>query len=305
MQQSYIKNSLLGVSASLLLLGCSGSDEQSCGPVSGGLNGCSTVGTGDGNDSLTSEENSFAFDFTSASFNDQGTVDDSDDILTLVGGDFDGNNAYVRDPGNDRGNLLAFTNDFQEQGVIYYATYGESTSGALVGYLNATGDYVGSGDYIAAYSRNGGSNMPATGNANFTGGYAGAIVNTEGGGVALVEGDATLQVEFGENQKVTGLIENRSVTQADALYGFVPTLADTLVLNESNMTTGGIFTEGTVTAYDAGGTVLGDGDYKGAVGGPNASEAVGAVDVTINDEQELGIFVADCVAGNPSLICDP
>ena len=284
-------------------LGACSSTGDACGPVSGNINGCS-------NGQVANAIASFAADFTKATYNTNDTPQTTDDTITFVGGDFDGQNNYERDPGNDRsggGNdFLAFTNQFNGQNITYYAAYGKSTSGDIIVVLNATGDYATEGDYFAGYERLTSSAIPTAGNANYTGDYAGAIVNTDQSGITLSEGTMTMSVEFDENSRAIGLI---TITDTTVISGDAPEdTAVSIVLNESTMDgrTGKLM-DGTVTAFDGSGEEIGDGTYVGVVGGNNGSEIGGAIEVTYGDNREFGIFVGECVPTTPTnnLTCDP
>lgn len=296
--------SMAAVSA--IVLGACTSTSESCGPVSGDINGCSN---GEIADSIAS----FAADFTEATYNTNG-AGDADDTITFVGGDFDGQNSYIRDSANDRGDsgsgnrFLAFTNEFNSQNIIYFAAYGASDSGDIIVVLNATGNYASEGDYFAGYERLTSSAIPTSGNANYAGDYAGAIVNTETSGITLSEGTFTMSVEFDENLRAIGEIQIDDTT-LDVESGLIPEeIAKTIVLNESTLDpTTGALSDGTTTAFDSAGEEIGDGTYVGAVGGNNGSEIGGAIEVTYGDNREFGIFVGECVVGAPTddLTCDP
>jgi len=289
-----MKNLVIGVVVSFSLWGCGGTPDSTCTDIISGTGGCTEISATTG---------SIAFDFVEATYNDNGTADPTDDTMTFVGGDFDGPNDYIRDPANDRAGMLAFRNRFDDQFTTYLGLYGTTQSGEMVVYLNATGDYADTGDYIAAFNRIGTTTLPATGNANYEGNYAGAIVNKDGGGIILTEGVLSMSAEFNENMRVDGAILITSSTNLDT--GFDPEIPDTLVLNESTMDGTGVLQGGTVTAYDADGEDIGTGTYIGAIGGPNGSEVAGAVDVNVGDGRQFGVFTGSCVQPTPEFICDP
>lgn len=259
---------------------------------------------------VSSNAGSIAEDFTAIQYNDNGTPNDtSDDTMRFVGGDFDGDNDYVRDPGFDRGGMLAFINEFQEQEQLYYATYGQTTSEAITVYLAATPDNFTEGDYLAGFVRSSSSNIPSEGNANYAGTYTGVATNQEGGGAALVEGEAIIFVEFSENGRTKGRIENRSVVGISSSIGVAQTeLERDIILNEGTLNSNNITESGTTTTFDGSGTSVGTGTWVAAVGGPNGSEIGGYLETTRQigeiGTREFGIFVADCVPGT-ELTCNP
>lgn len=298
-----MKNLVVGLLVSFSLWGCGGENQDTrCDPETGTTAGCED-GEDGGETTTETATGSYASDFFSANYNDNGTADPSDDTMTFVGGDFDGPNDYTRDPANDRAGMLAFRNRFDDQFVTYLALYGTTNSGEMVVFLNATGDYAGTGDYLAAFNRIQAPNLPVTGNADYVGNYAGAITNASGGGITLTEGVLSMSAEFNENMRVTGVIFITGSTNMSP--DFDPEVPDQLVLNESTMDGTGILEGGTVTAYDNQGSVVGSGTYIGAIGGPNASEVAGAIDVTHGGGREFGVFTGACVQPTPEFVCDP
>lgn len=259
---------------------------------------------------VTSNAGSIAEDVTAIQYNDNGTPNDtSDDTMRFIGGDFDGDNDYVRDPGFDRGGMLAFVNEFQEQEQLYYATYGQTTSEGISVYVVGTPDNFTEGDFLAGFVRTISTNIPADGNANYEGTYSGVTTNQEGGGAALVEGTVKLFVEFGENGRTKGRIENRNVVGISSSIGITETeLERDIILNEGTLNPNNISVDGTTTTFDGSGTPVGTGTYVAAVGGPNGSEVGGYLETLrqVGDigTREFGVFVADCVPGS-GLTCNP
>ncbi|MBU2360399.1 MAG: hypothetical protein KKB02_15970 [Alphaproteobacteria bacterium] len=150
------------------------------------------------------------------------------DTFTVDNVGFDGANVYQRDsavPTLNGTRIFAadeVTDDFltgQQVGQIvpYRAMYGVSgrqvdgeprTSFAIV----RTGGYVpfGYGGYV--YERNGGVVLPETGQATFSGKYAGMRVFDNRTGLEYTTGDMRLDIDFEDfnaNDAVKGLISNR------------------------------------------------------------------------------------------------
>lgn len=153
----------------------------------------------------------------------------ANDTFTVDNLGFDGANVYKRNaaPLNTLGVTRVFAadgsvDDFLTgkpvgQVVPYRALYGVSkfqvdgeprTSFAVV----RTGGYVdyGFGGYV--YERNGGVTIPTTGQATFTGDYAGMRVFQARGGMEYTTGDMTVDIDFEDfnaNDAVKGRITNR------------------------------------------------------------------------------------------------
>lgn len=326
------KTFFAGASAALLLTACGSTGAVTdCVTTLFGVSFCETdIGTGDTNVSTSSNAGQVSADIVSFEYDDNGTPDnDLDDTIVITGADFDGLNGYSRDVPNDRGGMIAFQSDFQIQGVRYYAVVGESDSGALLVGLSATPDYIQEGDYYAAFSRNGTSGAPNVGNATYIGTYAGAATRVDGGGLILTEGLLSLEVEFGENGRVKGEVDNLSVTAVidfdDVVIDDVE-ISESIVLNESTLDNGELYLGGTVTSFvsnESGGfDSTGNGTYVGAIGGyadgsttTNASETAGYLEftatATIGEDSvslhEFGVFVGSCIngmGGDQALVCD-
>lgn len=311
---------LIKISALTGMLASCGSSEgvTDCVTTLQGTSACAETVGEDGSATVTTNATgSVSVDVVSFTYDDNGTADDADDTMVIVGADFDGNNTYSRDAGRDRNGFIAFRSDFQSQAQNYYATYGETPSGEIRVLVSATAENADEGDYIASFERLAASNVPAQGNANYEGSYAGAAtVLGRGGGVALTEGDLVLYVEFDENSRVSGYISNRQITEVIAPEGGVaPAITDvqsTIILDEATLNDSNIWLGGTVATVDAAGDVTGEGTYVGVVGGPNGSEIGGYLEiteeVTINGEDgqihEFGVYTGQCVDGT-DLTCEP
>ena len=159
------------------------------------------------------------------------SYDAANDTFTVDGLGFDGANVYSRQQGPLRtlGPARVFaadertpdsvTNTPITQFVPYRAIYVVSrnqegdeprTSLAVV----RTGAYVGYGFGGFVYQRNGGVVLPSTGQAQFTGPYAGMRVFEGRGGLEYTTGDMLLQIDFEDfnaNDAVFGQLRNRTV----------------------------------------------------------------------------------------------
>lgn len=243
------------------------------------------------------------------------------DTFTVDNLAFDGANVYKRNaPLGTVGGYRVFaadetTDDFLtgnavNQIVPYRAIYGVSnrrvdgdprTSFAVV----RTGGYVGYGFGGFVYERKGGAVLPETGQATFAGDYGG-VVNFDGiGGLAYVQGDMRLDIDFEDfnaNAGVKGVIENRVLIAEDgsALGTF-----DTIrwVVEEGTMTldeNGEIITQVFSTRVDREQNALVqffDGQFTGLLAGDltrnnDGGEVVGIIDMEasaiIEDPNNLG-----------------
>lgn len=155
--------------------------------------------------------------------------DPATDTFSVDGIGFDGNNVYTRLPGALRtiGPARAFGASLVVKDALtgapitqiapYRALYGVSrnrtdgeptTSYAIV----RTGGYVGYGFGGFVYQRNGGVTLPTTGQAGFSGEYAGIRVFENRNGLEYTTGDMSLQIDFEDfntNDAVRGQITNR------------------------------------------------------------------------------------------------
>lgn len=155
--------------------------------------------------------------------------DAATDTMIVDGLGFDGENVYQRGQAVSQLNGYAVydadlvatdsvTGDPIDQIVPYRAVYGVSqnsisggeprTSFAIV----RTGGYVqyGFGGFI--YGRSGDVELPTTGQAVYSGDYAGVRVFTNTGGLEYTEGDMTIAIDFNDfntNDAVQGEVTNR------------------------------------------------------------------------------------------------
>lgn len=302
--------SYTAIAGTLLLAAC---DSTPCPTQNNvfGVPACTTATTTTQGTQVTSRGGSIATDITGVSYSDNGTpADFTDDKLTVAGADFDGAGTYSRFTALDRGGMQAFLADFTSGPYTYYAVRGATPSGDITVFQVTTPDNFAEGDHIAGFERaSAGNQSPTSGNATYTGRYAGTSTNQDGAGNIFTQGDVTIFVEFGEGNKVTGSVTNRTTTVwTSNLATQAAAIQPTIILNEGTINANEIYTDGTTTIFDSTGTSIGDGTHVGAIGGPNGSEVGGYVEVTekIGDVtlHEFGVYTAGCIPG-ANLTCSP
>jgi hypothetical protein len=156
------------------------------------------------------------------------------DVFTVDNLAFDGPNTYQRgDDVASLGNYAVYEADIVvddfltgeqiDQVVPYRAILGISrnevdgeprTSFAIV----RTGGYVGYGFGGFVLERNGGVVLPTSGQATFSGDYAGVRVFNGAGGLEYTTGDMTIDIDFDDfnaNDAVKGVLENREAFTSD------------------------------------------------------------------------------------------
>ena len=163
------------------------------------------------------------------------SYDSDSDTLIVDGLGFDGANTYSR--GSPIDQLASYqvyeaditatdalTGDPINQITPYRAVYGVSANNLDTGeprtsfVIVRTGGYVvyGFGGYI--YARNGDTVIPTSGQAQFTGDYAGIRTFSGAGGLELTQGDVEIAIDlrdFNENDAVRGTIDNRTAFASD------------------------------------------------------------------------------------------
>ena len=238
----------------------------------------------------------------SLDYDDQGTVDPSDDLLLVNNLPFD--NADASGGGYTRaGTIGAF--DLYESpssgGAAdreYFAVF-KRTSVSQVAAV-ATNDYVGFGFGGATAQQIGGAGTPAARSDyyTFTGDYAAIAVvrpTAGGGSIGYITGDATLFVDIldFDDGSVEGLIENRQFFDATgaplgSLAGYI-SLATATIDFDNDLTVAS-------TAESLGGGT-GTGQWSSVFAGPNGEEIAGIVVIegTMpggDPMRETGVFVA-------------
>jgi hypothetical protein len=149
--------------------------------------------------------NGFAEGFT---LDEGNPADPNDDTFIVNNLAFDGDNVYAPSAAKPvLGAARVFEADMtaeddqtgtQIDQFSYRALYGVSTTGRTSFAIVRTGSYIpyGFGGFI--YSRDGNVVLPTTGQANFTGDYAGLRDFNGRGGLQLVEGDMEMSIDFGD-----------------------------------------------------------------------------------------------------------
>ena len=166
----------------------------------------------------------------------------------------------------------------------FFALYRESPSAQLQVMAVATGDFVEVGQGGFEVRRTAGTvNLPATGEALYTGPYGGIrIINPSGGGqsdVQFTSGTAELAVDFGDFD-VVGAVEGavRSRRYFDVNGNLLGTLP-TIILGISTMTPDGLFNGGPAETFglDDQGVIetIDSGTYQGLFA--NADEIGGVI----------------------------
>lgn len=146
------------------------------------------------------------------------------ETFTVDGLAFDGGNVYQRD--NQVGSLGPFA--VYEADALYSddvtgvpinqfthrAIYGVSRSGRTQFALVRTGAYTGYGFGGFVYQRNGSVTLPATGQASYSGAYAGLRDFDGAGGLEYTTADMTIDIDFNdfnEGDGVKGRVYNRAI----------------------------------------------------------------------------------------------
>ncbi|SLN26422.1 hypothetical protein PSA7680_01153 [Pseudoruegeria aquimaris] len=222
------------------------------------------------------------------------------DTFTVDNLPFDGDGVY------DRDDVVASLNGFNvyennnlTERRAYKALHGTSASGKTSVSIIRTGSYNGYGFGGFVYTRDGRVNLPRSGQATFTGQYAGTRVFEGMGGQQYTTGDAVLEVDFSDfaaTNAVEGAIINRQVFDLNGnpvtLFendGVTAYSLPTLVLATGSITTAGEIV-GTASSerVPAGGTTSStfeEGNYYAVIAGDDAEEIAGVIVVTSSDPQ--------------------
>jgi hypothetical protein len=153
---------------------------------------------------------------------------EGDETFFVDGLAFDGDNVYARGGAvADLGPFQVYEGDVAvldpDTGVeipqdLYRAVYGKSTSGRTSFAIVRTGSYANYGFGGFVYERNGRVTLPTTGQATYSGDYAGLRDFTGRGGLEYVSGTMTMAVDFrdfNEGQGVTGTVSGRTIFDMD------------------------------------------------------------------------------------------
>ena len=250
------------------------------------------------------------------------SYDDVTDTFFVDNLAFDGANTYVRDdvvpslgPFMVYENVETITDTFNGIDIAQFqhkALYGRSTTGNTEFAIVRTGQYVNYGFGGFLYQRNTGVTLPDSGQAFYSGDYAGIRDFLGRGGLEYVTGTASIAIDFedfNDGEGVNGQIEGRRVfevdgtevtgdilaayaaagqTMANTVAGTLPTLFFTIgpgtadangeMTNEIN---GYVVEGGALTAVESG-------TYYAMVQGDNAEEIVGIVVIENQDPRFMG-----------------
>lgn len=256
--------------------------------------------------------------------------DEASDTFTVDNLAFDGGNVYTRDtrvPTLGPANVYAASStyaDAQTGAVIdqfsYRALYGVSKTGKTSFAIVRTGAYVPYGFGGFVYSRNGSVTLPTSGQAIYTGEYAGIRDFDGQGGLQYTTGEMTVAVDFdafkaedsatGNGAAVYGSVQDRHVYNVNGLditdqvvaqvnadlspdvaITELPTLAFSVA--PGAMDNNGEIQQGVNSVVD--GQVYESGEYYAVIGGSDASEIVGVIVVTSPSDtvtvRETGGFI--------------
>jgi len=222
------------------------------------------------------------------------TYDAVTDTITIDNLPFDGTGVFDLD--DVLPTLVAGPNGFQvyennnaSPRRAYKAITGVSASGETSVTVVQTGDYQGFGFGGFAYSRNGSVTLPTTGQATYTGDYAGIRVFNGAGGLQYTTADATLEVDF-EDFNATDAVEGRLTNrqyfdQAGNLIGTLPTL----ILATGSISDAGEIGGTAGSQVLAGGTLAAfeTGTYYAVLSGDPADEMVGVIVLAGNDPNDV------------------
>lgn len=247
----------------------------------------------DVNDPNTDPNNRFAYNpaakltMNSVTFDDNGTTgDNSDDTLIVNNLPFDGpDGQYNRVAGTTTTNANGIERGAFESlqtpttGVVkHYAVFMRSDH---VEATAAAGRDWGDFGYAGANINRDSFNIPGgVGEYEYTGIYSGVRTFDEGGGLEIVNGDVTLNLDVldfdpdGNIQgAIVGAIDNRvRVGPTPTGGGALPDVS--LVLVQFDNTTG-VWEAGEVVTYDPNGDERDRGFHDGMIAGPNGEEMAG------------------------------
>jgi hypothetical protein len=234
----------------------------------------------------------------------QGGFGDVPDSYTYVPGSdsflvdqlpFDGAGIYDRD--NEVATLTTGVKVYENNNAAparkYKLIYDSSASGQSQYVIVRTGDYreFGYGGFI--YQRSGSVTLPTTGDAVYTGAYAGIRVFNDTDGLQYVTGDATLEIDFEDfdlERAFEGRVETRQVFDTDGSLAAVQTDVGDLTLatgaiSDAGEATGTVFLDDIPRVNQSG-----DNKYYAVLSGDSATEVVGIILIESGNYQETGGF---------------
>ena len=247
------------------------------------------------------------------------TISSDGETFTVDNLAFDGDGAYTR--GGAVGSLGPFavyegpdtfldprTNTTIPQ-FLHRAIYGVSPSGQTEFAIVRTGSFVNYGFGGFIYQRNVPVTLPTSGQAAYSGKYAGLRDFATHTGIEFTSGDMNLFIDFDDFNNgagVQGYVTNRAIfdvngnditddvlaaltTNSGTSQTVLPTIVFSVaagVMDANGEMTGAVSSNYTV---DGGATqVLETGNYYGIVAGDNAEEIVGMIVVTSTDPRDPG-----------------
>ena len=249
----------------------------------------------------------------------------SDDTFIVDGLAFDGDNTYQRSQGatSTFGGYAIYEGapSYQDsetgapiEQFLHRAIYGVSDSGQTEFAIVRSGNYAGYGFGGFVYQRNGSVTLPApsTGQATYSGGYAGVRVFDGRSGIEYTQGDMTASIDFEDfdgSGAVTGKITNRRVFDENgnditnditaAMDGTVTSLPVLdLVVAPNALDANGEATGGVISRDPNDGDDYETGTYyavlsDGADNDLDAEEMVGIVVVTSTDPRDTDVEVQE------------
>lgn len=254
------------------------------------------------------------------------SYDAGTDTFTVKGLAFDGDGTYSRlaAPFSSLGGYALY-----EGAMTYYddetgapisqmnhrAIYGVSGSGKTEFAIVRSGGYLGYGFGGFIYQRNGAVTLPSSGQATYTGQYAGLRVFDGTDGIEYSQGDMTVSIDFTDfedGSAVSGSVSNRQVFDADG-NDVTAEIADALVsgatelpvltfvvepgvMDDAGELTGSVSSHysdgGSVTDFETGSyyAILSDG--AGGSSDP-ADEIVGIIVMTSEDPRNDALTVQE------------
>jgi hypothetical protein len=293
----------------------------------GGSGGCSICGDPDlppGTDepsASTSITRYEAVDDNGGGFVQEVSYNAADDTFSVDNLAFDGANTYAR--GDQIASLAGYAvydgrervRDSETGALIdqfvYRAIYGVSRRSVTVDGVRVprtqfaivrTGSYIDYGFGGFVYERNGSVEIPVTGQALYTGSYAGMRVFQNRGGLEFTRADIEIAIDyrdFNDGNGVRGQITNRQVFDINGnrittgtADGQLQVPDVTFVVGPGVMTDDGEISAGVIstTLNDTGALeTYEEGTYYGILGGPNANEIVGVIVMESDDPRYSGV----------------
>jgi len=225
------------------------------------------------------------------------TYDAATDTVMVNNLPFDADGVYDADNNPAIATLNGFQvyeNNNATERRAYKLIRGQSASGETSFTIVRTGDYIGLGFGGFVYERDGGVVLPSTGQATYTGAYAGMRIFTGTSGLQFTTADATLEVDFEDfdaTDAVEGTLTNRQYfSETGVPLGTLPTLIfATGSISEAGEIAGTAGSQVFVPDGAGGGTFqeFESGEYYAVLSGDPADEIVGIVIITGDDPNDL------------------